>query len=200
MSLKFQGTATDKKSHAEVSYALADGDSSLTIVTRVKNSSDEPLELHLVDGIRADGEFEFGQLPELGLVWAEDRFWGQAYGTVLADRAWLYRPDKLKRGESPELRLERLNGAPPLAAGETREVVRYLIPAANLLDVLALGRDVRGESLVPVEFSVKDAAGPVALATVEVQTETDERVGQGQTDEQGRLTVRLPAGKYKTVT
>src|SRR6185437_8418971 len=92
----------------------------LTIVTRVKNTSNEPVELNLTDAIRADGEFEFGAADELGLFWAYDSYWRQAYGALVLDPQWQFAANTLKRGEHPELAIKAKDKAAPLAPGETR--------------------------------------------------------------------------------
>ncbi len=119
-------------------YVLADDARSLKIVTRVKNVSAEPLELNLADAVRADGEFEFGASDALGLFWAYDPYWRQGYGALLLDPQWQWSPDGMKRGDKPVLSIKASEAAARLAPGETREIVRLLFPAANLIEVLAL--------------------------------------------------------------
>ncbi len=195
----FRGLATDRKSNATVTYTLADGEPWLKITTRVANTTGEPLALQLTDSIRADGEFDFGLVEDLGLLWAHDSYWRQAYGTLLADRAWHFAPGKLARGEKPEMRIEQATPAAPLAAGQSLEHVRYLFPAADGLEVRALARDLRGEKSVTTTVHVNDSAGPVADAVVEVRSTDDKPLGSGRTGENGDLPLRLPAGKYSVV-
>jgi hypothetical protein len=199
MELRFQGTATDKRSTAEVVYTLADDQAWLKVVTRIKNTGNEPLEAKPVDAIRADGEFTFGQQPDLGLFWAYDPHWRQAYGILLEDRAWRFAPlpPSLKRGDRPELRVEHVDGkAPALAPGGSLEVVRYLFPAANTVDALALAHELRGEKLVKLHLSVRDADGPVGDADVQLKAKAGESVAHGRTDAKGQLSARLPVGNY----
>ena len=126
----------------------------------MKNTGNEPLEPRLADVIRADGEFTFGQQPESGLFWAYDAFWRQAYGTLLEDRGWKFETGELKKGDRPELRIQKADGKPlTLPPGESIEIVRYLFPAADSADVIALARELRGQSLDKVELRVRDADG-----------------------------------------
>jgi len=74
-----------------------------------------------------------------------------------------------------------------------------VFPAAHTLDVLALAAELRGQPLVAVDLQVKDPAGPVAAADVRVKNGQGEPVAQGRTDEAGKLTTRLPAGKYQAL-
>ena len=198
-TLTFRGPAADKRSTAEVIYSLPDGARWLKITTRVTNTSDAPLELNLADAIRADGEFDFGQVDSLGLFWAYDSFWRQAYGAMILDPAWQFVPNATKRGEHPELRITSKQAAAPLAPGETRETVRYLIPAANTLDLQALARELRGETQVKAELSTNDPLGPVEGAEITVKTAAGETIAHGRTGADGRLSARLPAGSYQVV-
>ncbi|HEY1602483.1 MAG TPA: CehA/McbA family metallohydrolase [Pirellulales bacterium] len=198
-TLMFRGPAADKLSTAEVTYVLPEGARWLKIITRVTSTSDKPLELSIGDAIRADGEFDFGRVDDLGLFWAYDSFWRQAYGAVILDPAWRFVPNATKRGEHPELRIASASTAAPLAPGEIRETVRYLFPAANTLDVLAIARELRGESLLKVELSVNDSQGAVDGAEIQVKTAAGEPIAHGRTDAKGQLSTRLPAGSYQVV-
>ena len=101
LSLRFQGAAADKRSTGEVTYTLADGSPWLKITTRIKNTGNEPLEPRVADAIRADGEFTFGKQADLGLVWAYDPYWKQAYGTLIEDRAWRFAPRSSSAATDP---------------------------------------------------------------------------------------------------
>ena len=193
-SLAFHGTAEDKRSTADVIYTLDDDARWLKITTRVKNTSTEPLELNMADAIRADGEFEFGQASDLGLFWAYDPFWRQGYGSLLLDPKWTFSPDTVKQREHPVLGIKAKETAAGSAPGETREVVRYLFPAANLIDVLALARQLHKQPLVTVALLVKDGDGPVADGDVEIKNPAGERLATAATDEKGSwLSVCPPA-------
>ncbi|HVU87908.1 MAG TPA: CehA/McbA family metallohydrolase [Pirellulales bacterium] len=196
-TLTFRGTSEDKRSTAEVIYALADDAHSLKIITRIKNVSAEPLELNLADAIRADGEFEFGTADDLGLFWAYDPYWRQGYGAMLLEPKSTFSPDAIKRGDKPVLSIKSKDAAAKLAPGETREVVRHLFPAANLIEVLALARELHKQPLVTVDLAVKDPDGVVVDADVEIKNSTGERLAHGRTSDKGRLAVRLPAGEYQ---
>ncbi len=101
VTLVFRGPAADKRSTAEVAYTLTDGEPWLKIVTRVTNTGDQPLDIGTVDAIRADGEFDFAQLDDLGLFYAYDQYWQQAYGAQLIAPAGRIVASILKRGERP---------------------------------------------------------------------------------------------------
>ena len=106
-----------------------------------------------VDAIRADGEFEIGADDDLGLFWAYDPYWRQAYGTLFADAAARLTAGDAKNARRLDLRLEAKEPKLlTLAPGETQELVRYLFPAANTFDVRAVAHELRGKSLVEVNL------------------------------------------------
>ncbi len=199
-ALTFRGPATEGGSTGEVTYVLAGDARWLKIITRVTNTGDKPLEVKLEDAIRADKEFEFGQDEGLGLFWAYDPFWRQAYGAVVDDQNWRLAPEGLTLGGRPTLPIVKKNGEKPkLAAAKSVEVVRYLFPAPNSMEVLALARQLRGEKLGAVLFDVRDGEGPVAAANVDVKTSDGQAIANGRTGKKGLLRARLPQGKYQAV-
>ncbi len=196
-SLRFAGPTEDGRSATQVTYELPDGAPWLKIITRVTNTSDKPLELKPQDAIRADGEFAFGVDDDGALVWAYDKHWRQAYGTLLLDSPWKF---VLEEGRRPLLRLEPKDGkAVTLEPGASHEIVRYLFPAADTIEVKALARELRGEKLSSVVLAVTDPDGPVDAADVDVKTAAGASVGHARTDSEGRLKVRLPNGRYQAV-
>ena len=199
-SLTFAGAAHDGKSKAEVTYALDDEARWLRITTRVTNTSDQPLELTHADSIRADGEFQFGEDAGLGLFWAYDSHWRQAYGTMAEDDRWSFTAGEKQRRGSPALLLEHDDGPPPkLAPGETSQLVRYVFSAADTLGVLATAHELRGNPLVKLSVKVSDPDGPIDGADIEVSSDSGEISAHGKTNAKGQLLARLPAGKYKAV-
>ncbi len=131
-TLTFRGPAIDGNSTGEVTYVLTGDARWLKIITRVTNTSGKPLALKLEDAIRADKEFEFGQDDGLGLFWAYDPYWRQAYGVVVNDESWKLAPEDLKTGGRPQLPLVKKDGEKSmLAPGESVEVVRYLFSGAE---------------------------------------------------------------------
>jgi len=200
LSFRFKGPAKQKETPltAEVLYTLNDGEPWLKIVTRVTNTGKEPLEWKQADAIRADGEFTFGKQDELGLFWAYDPYWRQAYGSLLADSSWHFVTTEVKNRARPELLPQPKKGpAPPLGPGETRETVRYLFPAANTIELIALARELRGQKPATASLSVRDGAGPVDGADVTVSSAANEPIAHGRTGADGKLAMRLIAGAYQ---
>jgi hypothetical protein len=192
--LNFSGITEDGQLTALVSYELPDDARWLKITTCITNASDAPLELKPSDAVRADGEFEFGVEDGGALVSAYDRHWRQAYGALVLDGPWRF---ALEEGRRPELRLEPKDGKPvTLEPNASHEIVRYLFPAADTIEVKAIAAELRGGALAGVHLAVVDAAGPVDAADVDVKSADGKTVASGRTDEKGRLVARLPRGKY----
>ena len=180
-------------------YELPDGARWLKITTKITNTSKQPLELNRVDAIRADGEFKSGADAALGLFWAYDPYWRQAYGAVFADTALRLVPEETEGRGRPSLLLATKDKKPlSIAAGESRELVRYLFSAANNIEVLALANELRKKPVVDVTLTVRDPAGPVDGGEVTILS-GDQTYGHGVTGADGRLRARLPAGDYKAV-
>ena len=66
----------------EVSYALEDGWPYLLVTTVFANRGQTPIDVDLLDSIRADRSFEMSPEDPADLFWAYDRHFGQAYGVV----------------------------------------------------------------------------------------------------------------------
>ena len=200
VTLLFRGPAADGHSSADVLYELASDAPWLKITTRVTNTSEQPLELKLSDAIRADGEFEFGQLAETGLFWAGDHYWRQTYGALLAGTDWQFVTSSLKRGDRPELKLAPKNGQEePLAPKETREIVRYLFPSVSTVDAVATARQFRKLPLAELVLTVSDASGAIDGAEVSLKSATGEVYAKAHTDPQGYLRAKVAPAAYQAV-
>jgi hypothetical protein len=175
-----------------VTYELADGAPALVVTTVYENSHDQPLEVDLVDALRADRSFAMDTTADRRLFWAYDEWWNQAYGVLAEDHTV-----RVTGGGRPSLQYEHDGAARVrLAPGEKHTLVRRLFPAENTLDVMAIAAELKGESTQPVSLTLKDDAGPVAGAFVTFQSDGKQH-GRGRSDEEGRLTTRLPAGRYE---
>jgi hypothetical protein len=181
-----------------VGYELVDGADHLAVKTLVKNATAQPIEIQLADSVRADGEFQTGIDSRLNLWWCYDAFWKQAYGVQPAGA------DIVIHAQSPEGKgLSRLqyqfgtgNEMHVVAAGKSLVFERRIFPAANTLATQATARRLRGDELAAARISVMDVAGPIPSATVRINAE-DTSMGDGRTDQVGKLSVELPPGKYQ---
>lgn len=185
-----------------VGYELADGNDYLSIRTLISNPTDHPIDIELTDGIRADGEFRFGNEPALQLAWCYDSFWKQAYGLQPGSPDFTVREDEAERRRPARMHYRPASGADAvtIAPGQRFVFERRIFPAADTLGIQAIARRLRGEKLVAKTISIKDATGPVTDAVVRIdrgaESEKDPPLGAGRTNDDGKLVVELPPGQY----
>lgn len=174
-----------------VRYTLADGHPYVLVETIFANTTDKPISEELTDGIRADRSFTFGNDDALGLFWADDEWFRQAYG-IQVDGYTI----KGSGERNSVLSIAREgNGTITLAPGQNVTIARKIFPGSSLLAVRGLATKLTGGNISAVGTTVKDPAGPVARAKVSVwQAET--MFGSGRTDGEGRLSFFLPPGEY----
>jgi hypothetical protein len=182
-----------------VGYELADGADHVTVVTKVTNPNGVEAPARLRDGVRADGEFQFGFEDSRSLWFAEARFWGQAYGIqpvgdeFSASDRW-----SGERRDPRGLRYATANGDPVLVPPQGSVTLkRRVFVADNSLAIQVIGYRDRQVELAPLEIDVRDPAGAVAAAHIEVrQVGQDKLYGSGRTNDDGRITTSLPPGQY----
>lgn len=192
------GVATffDRDSSVVVEYALMHDASAIRVRTTFTNRTTAPQTVKLEDDIRADGGKEYmSKSPngDLQICWIHDRFWGQAYG-VISEHGRIRCNSNARESVLRYL----VDGKPTvdIAPGDSFELVRWIFPAANLLDVKAAIARHRKDDVTPVTFAITDGLGrPVADAEVTVSTSGATR-GSGRTGENGELTTALPPGQY----
>src|SRR5262249_14679100 len=113
----------------EVSYALEDGWPYLVVTTVFANRGQTPIDVDLLDSIRADRSFEMSREEPDDLFWAYDRHFGQAYGVVAEGH-------KVSSAHARRNLLRYLDSAGKsairLAPGETFRLARRVFPGATL--------------------------------------------------------------------
>lgn len=183
-------------------YELREGEAFLRVTTSVKNTSETPMDIARQDRVRADGEFKFGWVESIGLWWAQDEYWRQAYGLQSID-------ESLKAicniEESPAIIGYAIPDSPDvrvhLQPGESVTWSRRLIPGADNIAVQAIALRARGEKLAVGRLSFVDSSEGVEGARMEVYanagTEEEHLYGVCLTDTLGRVQVDLPPGDYK---
>jgi hypothetical protein len=180
-------------------YELADGADYLTVIAKITNPNASSVEVRLRDGIRADGEFQFGFEDLRHLWWGEDRFWGQAYGIQPEDQKYSARPRAPGERRQPRgVRYAMADGS-PLTVPPQGELIlkRRVFPARQSVDLHMIACRDREEKCIPLEIDVRDAEGAVADANIDFRREgDDETFGGGKTNVDGRFATRVPAGKY----
>jgi hypothetical protein len=182
-----------------VGYELADGADHVTVVTKVTNPNAVEAPARLRDGVRADGEFQFGFEDSRSLWFAEDRFWGQAYGIQpIGDEFSASDRWSGERRDPRGVRYATANGDPVMVPPQgSTTLKRRVFVADNSLAIQAIGCRDRQVELAPLEIEVRDPAGAVAGAQIELrQAGQDKPYGTGRTNDDGRITTSLPIGQY----
>jgi hypothetical protein len=202
VSLTFRTEAEVDKPIARVRYTLEDGWDWLSVETTYANDSQKPLEVSLVDDMRADVSFEKVPDGTAPLFWVYDKWFGQAYG-IVAEGAALQGKSGTHNSTISYLRVRAAGGTPApqltLKPGESYTLSRRLFPAASLLELRAVANKLAGVDQSAFELDVRDTAGnPLAAADVEVR-QGGERYASGRTNADGRLTFELPAGEFAAV-
>lgn len=193
VSLKLTAAATENRPAAELTYQLEDGQTWITVTTRLHNTSDKPLTVALRDEVRADNTFDKSPNGPAPLWWADDNYFAQAYA-LLSDSLPL-----ASNNDGRNTRIAYLTEADEqvtLKPGEERTLSRKLITAAHRVEAWSTARRLRGNEDAAVELSVVDAAGAaVAGAWVRIGPKGF-RQGVARTDDAGRVTLPLEAGEH----
>jgi hypothetical protein len=188
VSLKLVATPRETEPDVEVTYALEDGQPFVLVTTTFANRGAAPVDIELVDAIRADRTFQHGTDGPAGRFWAYDKHFGQAYG-VLADGHEILNAT----GRQLLLRYRNPHGkvAARLAPGESYRLTRRVIPGANLFDLQRVANRLAGKTDQPIRVSVKDTAGrPIADADVVLASDGKSRAW-GRTDDSGLISLAL---------
>ena len=170
-----------------VRYILNDGDDFLHAATTFHNTNAGVEHLEVSDYLRADRSFAFGNDEVTGLYWANDDWFKQAYGVMIAGRT-------LKRGGNRGAVLSiRKDDSPKVSikSGESHTIDRKVFPGSSLLEVRSIADRLSEKPSEPVSLTVTDPAGPVSHAKVTVSVDGKER-GSGRTDESGRIAFAVP--------
>jgi hypothetical protein len=182
-----------------VGYELAEGDDFLTVRSLITNPTDKPIQMELEDQVRADGEFKFGHDATLNLWWCHDEFWQQAYGVQPADDKFAVRNKDPEEKRPVRLLYAPATGGDALVIEPETWLIfeRRIFPAANSLNVQAIARRLRGETLAQVHMVVGDrTAARAASATIRIDA-ADGTSGSGRTNREGKLITELPLGPYR---
>ena len=185
---------TNSDSSVSVQYALADDAAGIRVTTTFRNVTDKQKTFKLEDDIRADGGKEYmgkNRSGDVGFAWIEDRFWGQAYG-VFSEHGKIRTNTNAR--ESVLKYLVDGESTKTLQPGEKFDLVRWIVPGKNLLDVRAAIAMHNGQEVRNTKLIVKDGLGrPVPDAQVEVRRDGGS-LGFMRTDQQGVAVTKLPGG------
>ena len=174
-----------------VRYTLADQMPFVLVETIFANTSDQPIMDELTDAIRADRSFAFGSDDELGLFWAHDDWFRQAYGVQMNG----YTIKGTGQRNSVLSIAKEGNGTIKLEPGQSFTIARKVFPGDSLLAVRGLAEKLAGKETTPLKLTVVDPAGPVAHAKVTI-AEGETSIGSARTDANGKLACELGKGEF----
>ena len=184
VTLRLVAAPREKEPDVEVSYTLEDGWPYVMVTTTFANRGTGPVDVELLDAIRADRTFESAPEVPADLFWTYDKEFGQCYGVVADGHKIL--PAAARR---LLIRYQTRDGkvVVPLAPGQSYRLVRRAIPGANLFDIERIAQQLSDKGGHDVRLTVKDTSGrPVPGADV-MLTRDGKPHAWGRTEEGGSL-------------
>lgn len=194
--LYLRSAATEERPQVDLIYEVTDSQPYLQIETIVSNPHAETIAVELQDSMRADRSFKFDFEPGLGLFWASDEWWRQAYGIVAEQHAIEPISETVQRGRPFVTYTFNGSAKVNLAAGESHSLRRKLIPANDLLELKGLVPHKSDRPHHRVQLAVTDPRRSVYLARVDVSSE-GKAYGWARTGHDGRVSFTAPAGEYQ---
>jgi hypothetical protein len=194
IELRFVSPAAAGKPEHAVRYEIADDTDFVLVESTYTNTAKEgePLKVSRADTIRADRTFVFGNDADTGLFWAADDWFTQSYG-VLADGFELVRPEN--KGNVIQLVSEKSNEF-SLLPGASETITRRIFAARSRFDLRAAVQRSKGVDAPRFGVELKDSAGPVVHALVELVTDSGELYGSARTPIEGEVHSYPPPGTY----
>jgi hypothetical protein len=199
--------ATEKgKPELRVAYTLRDGWEYVQVETQYVNADSVPLDVELVDAVRADRTFQQSPSGE-PTFWVYDKWFRQGYGLAIDEFSIqpttpAVRPGALRVGQLLTFRhpQQAPEGEVTLLPGRSFTLRRRLMAADDLFALRALPRRQAGERLATVRVCVEDAALetiPDVNVTALAGAELTQLYGHGYTGPDGTLQFAVPPGKYR---
>ena len=197
VSLQLRADAEAGRPQVDLTYTLREGDDCLQIATRYSNPNPDPISVEVRDLVRADRTFVSGADQRRNVIWWDDVFFEQTYAIIPVgcDILFADEPVEKPRPVRAPVRYDvGKAGAITLKPGQDLLLRRQLFPTRNLLNARSRAAAIAGEATASLRVSVRDPAGPVAGATVEL-SEGRQVYASGRTAADGHLVTMLPTGK-----
>jgi hypothetical protein len=192
-----QAAADSGKPAVEVTYTLKDGWDHVLVETRYANPHDKPLEVQLIDSLRADRSFEKAPAEQRDWYWVHDVYWQQAYGVLPDGREVRSGTDSGARSATVLRYFHQENNLATIEPGDDSRWRRRIFPADHLLSAKAIAQRLLDVEQARVELVVQDkAARRISGASVTL-LQGKEHYGEGKTDDDGKLSFDAPAGTYE---
>ncbi|WP_165229739.1 CehA/McbA family metallohydrolase [Aquisphaera insulae] len=190
VTLRLVATPREREPDVEVSYTLEDGWPYVLVRTTYANRGAGPVDVSLVDSIRADHSFESSPEAPADLFWTYDRHFGQAYGVAPRDHL-------VKGVNARAILLRYQNGEGKVAVrldpGARYTLERRLIPGGDTFQVRSLAGWPAGRPSRSAKVSVSSKGRPVVGADVILERE-GKPVASGRTRPDGTIDVELGEG------
>ena len=195
LSITLIGTPSKGEgSQAKVTYTLGDGDEALAYQVELTNQSSGQLELTAQDLMRCDGPtYKFGNDESTRLLWAEDRYYQQAYG-------WLPDSGVMQRAKDGRAVTHEVQDAPAIIdAGKSRQWGGKILCSQGLPGIRTMAEAIRNQKPAQL-FQLKLNAPDGAVAGAEVEVFQGERsLGLANADNEGWVRMRMQQGDYRLV-
>ena len=186
VTLRLVAAPRGKEPDVAVSYTLEDGWPYVLVTTTFSNRGTTPLDAELLDSVRADRTFQSSPEVPTSLFWTYDKDFGQAYGVVAQGHKVLAANARrlLLRYQDPSGKV-----TVSLAPGNSYQLVRRVIPGANLFDLERIANRIAGGKERAIRLAVNDTSGhPVSEADVVLAVDGKPRTW-GRTDPEGHLSI-----------
>ena len=195
LSITLLGTSSKGDgSQAKVTYTLGDGDEALAYQVQLTNQSAGQLELLAQDLMRCDGPtYKFGNEEGTRLLWAEDRYYQQAYG-------WLPDSGVMQRAKDGRAINHEIQDAPAMIdAGQSRQWGGKILCSQALPGIRTMADALRNNQPAQLyQLKLNSSDDNVANAEVEF-FQGDQSLGLANTDSQGWVRMRLKQGDYRVL-
>lgn len=195
LSITLLGTPSKGEgSQAKITYTLGDADEALGYQVELINKSAGQLELNAQDLMRCDGPtYKFGSDEATRLLWAEDRYYHQAYG-------WLPDNGVMERGKDGRALTYEMKDAPEMIdAGSSRQWGGKILCSQALPGIRTMADAVRNNQPAQLyQLQLNSSDDEVADAEVEF-FQGEQSLGVANTDSLGWVRMRLKQGDYRIV-
>jgi hypothetical protein len=194
------------KPELRVAYTLRDGWEHVQVETQYVNTDSVPLDVDLVDAVRADRTFQQSPAAE-PTFWLYDKWFRQGYALAI-DEFSTQATTAIARPGAPRFGLllsfrhpqQAPDGEVLLLPGRSFTFRRRLLVAGDLFALRAAPRRQAGEKLQAVRVCAEDAdleAIPDVQVTALTGPDFKQICGHGWTEADGTLRCPLPPGKYR---
>lgn len=196
ISVSFVGTPVAANgTTATITYTLNEHETWLHYRVELNNQSASPVQLPIEDSLRCDGNlFQMAAEDALKLFYAEDNYFGQCYGFLIAD-------ETIVRGGSGRNLILKSNktSASQIAPGQSTAWSGMIACSQGLPGIRSWAEAMQSEQRTQaMQLNLKSPQGPAAHASVEL-IKNGNSLGTIAAGEDGVVRCELLPGDYKSV-